>query len=365
MNRLQPTFLLLTLSALVPACAKQSPTSASTSTPGSTFVIPESSTAMTFPDIKVGGDTIPASDTIPAPRPVPPAAEVIDAEPANALNVLAIVGENGTWTFQHPSGKRERNELHLPVSRAVKFSFSQAKEGSASTSGERFEIPAFPLTASARAGLDKTTVLKTIRAGAFALWNSRERIGTAFVTETSEYERFVKNDGEKKPPVEGDGSLAFKGRQLFLKNQCINCHSATTNAKAPALEGLFGTKVALKDGGAQLVDEAYLVESIRKPRVKVVDGWVPIMPAYNAEQISDEDMNAVVAYIKSLKTSTTPKVQPTPPPTAPTVVPPVTPPPVTPPVNTPTDRRPGPQEVVGRREPAADNGIRRAPQPPR
>ncbi len=359
MNRLQPTFLLLTLSALVPACAKQSPTSASTSTPGSTFVIPESSTAMTFPDIKIGGDTIPASDTIPAPRRVPPAAEVIDAEPANALNVLAIVGENGTWTFQHPSGKRERNELHLPVSRAVKFSFSQAIEGSASTSGERFEIPAFPLTASARAGLDKTTVLKTIRAGAFALWNSRERIGTAFVTETSEYERFAKNDGGIKPALVGE-SLEVKGRQLFLKNQCVNCHSATTNAKAPALEGLFGSKVALKDGGAQFVDEAYLIESIRKPRVKVVDGWVPIMPAYNAEQISDEDMNAVVAYIKSLKTSTTPKVQPTPPPTAPTVVPPVTPP-----VSTPTDRRPGPQEVVGRREAPTDNGIRRAPQPPR
>ncbi|WP_162669168.1 c-type cytochrome [Gemmata massiliana] len=316
---------------------------------------------MTFPDIKSGDNTIPANNTIPAPRPVPPAAEIVDTEPANALNVLAIAGENGAWTFQHPSGKRERNELHLPVSRAVKFSFSQAKEGSTSTSGERFEIPAFPLTASARAGLEKTTALKTIRAGAFALWNSRERIGTAFVTETSEYERFAKNDSGTKPPIEGDGALAFKGRQLFLKNQCINCHSATTNAKAPALEGLFGTKVALKDGGAQLVDEAYIVESIRKPRVKVVDGWVPIMPAYNAEQISDEDVNAIVAYIRSLKTSTAPKVQPTPPPTTP----PVTPPPVAPPVSTPTDRRPGPQEVVGRREPAADNGIRRAPQPPR
>jgi mono/diheme cytochrome c family protein len=98
-----------------------------------------------------------------------------------------------------------------------------------------------------------------------------------------------------------DESLALEGRKLFLRLQCIKCHTAAPDAKAPTLEGLYGTKVALKGGATAIVDEAYLVESIRKPRVKVVDGWEPIMPAYDESKVSAEELNALVAYIKSLK----------------------------------------------------------------
>jgi cytochrome c oxidase subunit 2 len=98
-----------------------------------------------------------------------------------------------------------------------------------------------------------------------------------------------------------DGKLALEGRKLFLKLQCIRCHTSTAEAKAPTLERLYGTKVALKDGGIVDADEAYIVESIRKPRAKVVEGWEAIMPAYDSEQATDEEVKALVAFIKSLK----------------------------------------------------------------
>ncbi|MBP3960613.1 c-type cytochrome [Gemmata sp. G18] len=292
-----------------------------------------------------------ATDTAPAPRAVLPAAEPIDAGAPNALNVLAIAGANEAWTFQHPSGRRERNELHLPVGRAVKFSLAREGEEGLSVGGNQLAIPAFPFTVGD--GRDKTAAIKPMRAGAFGLWNSRERIGTAFVTAAAEYERFAK-DGAASPvvpvpvPAPVDGTLALKGRQLFLKFQCVNCHSATATAKAPLLEGLYETKVAIKGGGTQLVDETYIVESIRKPRAKVVEGWDAVMPAYDAELLSDADLNAMVAYIKSLKRGTQPKEPPVP-----------VPAPV--PVGSPADPRRGPEEVVGRRESAGENGIRRAP----
>ena len=103
-----------------------------------------------------------------------------------------------------------------------------------------------------------------------------------------------------------DGSLGHEGRQLFLKLQCINCHSATPTGKAPVLEGLYGTRVPLKGGGAEVADDTYIIESIRRPRLKVVDGWEAVMPAYDESQVSAEELNALVAYIRSLKKGTTP-----------------------------------------------------------
>lgn len=91
-----------------------------------------------------------------------------------------------------------------------------------------------------------------------------------------------------------------EGRQLFLKMQCIKCHTADTNGKAPLIEGLYGTTVTLKGGATALVDDGYVFESIRKPRAKVVAGWEPIMPAYDVEQLPAEELSAVIAYIRSL-----------------------------------------------------------------
>lgn len=92
---------------------------------------------------------------------------------------------------------------------------------------------------------------------------------------------------------------AFEGRKLFLKMQCIRCHDAD-GTKGPKLEGLYGTRVPLKGGRFETADDGYLFDSIRKPRLKVVEGWTPIMPAYDAEQLPAEELSAVIAYLRSI-----------------------------------------------------------------
>jgi cytochrome c oxidase subunit 2 len=102
-----------------------------------------------------------------------------------------------------------------------------------------------------------------------------------------------------------DGSLAQEGQQLFLKLQCIKCHSANNQAAAPVLENLFGSRIPLKGGGAEIVDAEYIRQSILKPRARVAQGWEPIMPSYEG-QVSEADLNALVAYIRSLHKGGTP-----------------------------------------------------------
>ena len=54
-------------------------------------------------------------------------------------------------------------------------------------------------------------------------------------------------------------------------------------------------------GGAVTVDDAYLRESIVDPGAKVVQGFAAgIMPAGFGQVLSEADIAAIIAYIKSL-----------------------------------------------------------------
>jgi cytochrome c oxidase subunit 2 len=100
--------------------------------------------------------------------------------------------------------------------------------------------------------------------------------------------------------------MAQRGRQLFLKHQCITCHSATSQAKAPILENLFGKKVTLQGGRTVEANEDYIARSIREPKADIVDGYRPIMPTYAPAQLDDMELQQLVAFIKALKTGQTP-----------------------------------------------------------
>ena len=55
----------------------------------------------------------------------------------------------------------------------------------------------------------------------------------------------------------------------------------------------------MTDGTVVSVDENYLRESILEPQSKVRAGYRPVMPTYQG-QLKDEEINAIIAYIKSL-----------------------------------------------------------------
>jgi cytochrome c1 len=114
-------------------------------------------------------------------------------------------------------------------------------------------------------------------------------------------EEVVEQPEEQKQPEEGAGEQALidQGKQLATQNGCMGCHSIDGSPGAgPTWKGLFGKEEELTDGTKVKVDEPYLRESIVDPDVKVVKGYSPVMPEYT--QFSDEDLKALIAYIKSL-----------------------------------------------------------------
>jgi cytochrome c oxidase subunit 2 len=218
--------------------------------------------------------------------------------PADATEVF-VVGKQWMWKIQHPGGQREINELHVPVGRATRLTLTSEDVI------HDFGMPEFRIKIDVIPGRYVSTWFRPTKVGRFHLFCNQycgtshaEMVGSIVVQERDDFDRWV----GRRP----DGSLAAQGRQLFLKLQCITCHSADSEARAPVLEGLYGSRVHLRDGGSVVADDGYIRESIYEPRAKVVQGWEPIMPTFKG-QVDEEEVIRLTAFIKSLGPGDTPK----------------------------------------------------------
>ena len=110
-----------------------------------------------------------------------------------------------------------------------------------------------------------------------------------------------------------DKELIAKGKTLFMTKICFTCHQTDPAVPAPAgvalrapmfLGDFWGKEreVALGLGGKVVkvkLDDEYFIESVKKPLEKVVKGALAPMPP-PPPPITDEDVAALLAYVKSL-----------------------------------------------------------------
>jgi cytochrome c oxidase subunit 2 len=89
---------------------------------------------------------------------------------------------------------------------------------------------------------------------------------------------------------------------LFATLGCATCHRSDAQGRGPNLQGIYDKPVLLEDGRSVVADENYVRESILNPTAKIVKGYKPVMPTFQG-LISDEQLNALVAYVKSLSSS--------------------------------------------------------------
>jgi cytochrome c oxidase subunit 2 len=92
-------------------------------------------------------------------------------------------------------------------------------------------------------------------------------------------------------------ALIAQGKALAQAKGCVACHSVDGSpGVGPTWKGLHGKTETMADGSTELVDDAYLKDFILNPSKRVVKGFAPIMPKV---ELSGDEMNALVAYIKS------------------------------------------------------------------
>jgi cytochrome c oxidase subunit 2 len=210
---------------------------------------------------------------------------------------IYAVGKQWMWKIQHPDGRREINQLHIPVGQ--KFRMVMTSEDVIHS----FYIPAFRVKMDVVPGRYSSTWFEATKEGTYHLFcaeycgtDHSAMKGQVIVMSPAAYEDWLAGTTTGGAPV----PMADAGAQLFKEKACITCHGGQTGALGPALAGVFGHKVTLADGQEVMVDESYIRESILKPQAKLVRGFGPVMPTF-AGQLSEDQILQLITYIKSLK----------------------------------------------------------------
>ena len=213
--------------------------------------------------------------------------------PPQGASEVYVVAKQWMWKLQHQEGQSEINELHVPVGRDVKLIMTSQDVI------HSWFVPAFRIKQDVLPGRYTTAWFRATKPGAYHLFCSQYcgtmhsgMIGQIVVMEPAQYQAWLSGGG-------ASGSLAASGESLFQQLGCSTCHRSDTQGRGPNLVGLFGKAVQLEDGRTVMADENYLRESIMSPGEKVVRGFKPIMPVFQG-LVSEEQLNALVAYVKSL-----------------------------------------------------------------
>jgi cytochrome c oxidase subunit 2 len=211
--------------------------------------------------------------------------------PDDAIELYAV-GKQWMWKIQHLEGRREINELHIPVGRAAKVTMTSEDVI------HSFFVPAFRTKADVLPGRYTVTWFKPTKVGKYHLYCAEYcgtkhsgMIGWIHVMEPQDYQAWLNG--------ETGGTLAQKGEKLFQDLACGNCHKPDNSGRGPNLVGIFGRTVEIAGGGTLKADEAYFRESILNPSAKVAAGYQPVMPTFQG-LVSEEGVLELVEYIKSL-----------------------------------------------------------------
>jgi len=211
--------------------------------------------------------------------------------PADATEVY-VVAKQWMWKIEHMEGQREINELHVPTGQNVKLIMTSQDVI------HSFYVPAFRLKQDVLPGRYTTLWFKATKPGVYHLFCA-EYCGTMhsgmggniIVMEPQDYAQWMAG-GASAP-------LQETGKQLFSSLGCSTCHRFDVQGRGPNLAGIYNKPVLLEDGRTVIADENYVRESILNPTAKIVSGFKPVMPTFQGI-VSDEQLNALVAYVKSL-----------------------------------------------------------------
>ncbi len=219
--------------------------------------------------------------------------------PANAMEIN-VKAFSWRWEFSYPNGRKSTKTLVVPLGKPVRLIMTSERVI------HSFFIPAMRVKEDVYAGNYSYLWFTPTKLGDFHIFCAEycgrghsDMRGVLRVVTPEQFEDFLLERKEADAPVL---TPAEQGKQLFEIKACLGCHSVDGSAMVgPSLQGIFAKKERqLASGEMVPIDENYIRESILNPEAKIAAGFEKIpMPAF-AGQLNDEELQALIAYLKSL-----------------------------------------------------------------
>ena len=198
-----------------------------------------------------------------------------------------------SWSFEYPNGVQAA-ELYVPTGEPVALKLKSADVI------HSFFVPDFRLKEDCMPGRENHAWFETTRDGTFDILCA-EYCGDQHSTMLSKVVSIPPDDFDAWL---NDNSRPLNASQIMKIKGCVACHTEDgTKLIGPSYKGLWGkTEVVMTDGELReiVVDEEYIRRSILDPNADVVEGYQPVMPSMEG-QITDEEINTLIEYFKTLK----------------------------------------------------------------
>jgi len=262
--------------------------------------------------------------------------------PADAYEVR-VIGKQWLWTFQYDNGRTTVGEVFVPMNRPVKFIMTsedvlhsffipnfRVKQDvvpgmyssvwfTATVPGKHQVFCAEYCGTSHSEMLAKVVVLDDAQ---WEAWNQNKKLGnipaageeeasaSSSVISTAQAKDQINPSTSQKQTdtlrtssakVISQDSLANQGKEVFENKCCTACHSVDGTTKVgPSMKGVYGSKVELANGKVVEVKDQFIRDHVENPRGNTLKGFSPVMPTFKG-LITEQEMNALIAYIRSLK----------------------------------------------------------------
>ncbi|HHB90924.1 MAG TPA: cytochrome c oxidase subunit II [Anaerolineae bacterium] len=227
----------------------------------------------------------------------------ISAAASDELEVN-VTARQWSWSFAYPEEGVNSTELYLPVGRKVKLTMTSEDVI------HSFWVPEFRVKMDTVPGITTTLRITPSEEGTYKVRCAElcgtahaAMLGTIRVVSQEEFDQWLQGKQQPTSPDElSEEELVALGESTAKAAGCLACHSIDGSPSVgPTWKGLYGSERELANGATVVADEDYLRESILDPRAKTVAGFPDIMPDNYGETLSELDVAALIAYIRSLK----------------------------------------------------------------
>jgi cytochrome c oxidase subunit 2 len=210
-----------------------------------------------------------------------------------------VVGFQWDWRFEYPELGISSSELNVPAGRQIRF------EMTSEDVIHSFWVPEFRIKQDLVPGITTTLRIKPTQVGQYTV-RCAEMCGTRHaymlrpvnVMEPADFQAWVSEAQQATQQL----TPAELGAKVASEQGCLSCHSTDGSPLVgPSWQGLFGSQTELQDGTTVTADEEYLRNSIINPNSQIVQGFpANVMPQDYEQRLTEEQINALIAYIKSL-----------------------------------------------------------------